>query len=579
MNNTEDRIRGRVSSAILDKVNRLFRNDDAGVWVELLQNARRAGASIVQVEIAEADQACRITVADNGSGIRNFQSLLTLGESEWSPGVRTLEDPAGMGFFALCHSEVEIHSGRKRTTLTPDVFIGRAEAEVNQSEEEIQGTRICFTRTSSRAHLVAALQSVAEFCPLQVCIGEQVLPQHDFLEGSEYREWIDGVEIGIASTFPFGWSHNDDNWNFYGARLRHAFRCPDGWLTRDSRGEWLRNSLHVRFDVRDTASVKLQLPDRRAIVEDDFLRSFERKTLAAVYRFFQRQQFHALPFHNWKEAQKMGVALPEAAPLLTTWHASPQDEFFDSIFEDPATTLLDDTSNVMLVDGDLPNSHTLEAALHAGASLGAELYKEQPAFQGYSWYDRLSLLCNTAVLLDGLPYEEWKHPERERPKRMEIEVVVNSLADGERKLLLPALIHVDSESINEPTFVAVANSPWDGDSQPGPFSVTDFLMWATFSSSDEFGECDSWETQREEYQRVIESTVNEYFGGPRAALLTLLRDAIPWDAHAYLDRLGIHEIRLTRGTGRRNWQVELYPAAAPAAAGVDCDALADVDTA
>lgn len=41
MSNTEDRIRGRVSSAILDKVNRLFRNDDAGVWVELLQNARR----------------------------------------------------------------------------------------------------------------------------------------------------------------------------------------------------------------------------------------------------------------------------------------------------------------------------------------------------------------------------------------------------------------------------------------------------------------------------------------------------------------------------------------------------------
>lgn len=179
------------------------------------------------------------------------------------------------------------------------------------------------------------------------------------------------------------------------------------------------------------------------------------------------------------------------------------------------------------------------AARRRAASFGAEPYKEQPAFQGYSWYDRLSLLCNTAVLLDGLPYEEWKHPERERPKRMEIEVVVNSPADGERKLLLPALIHVDSESINEPTFVAVADSPWDGDSQPGPFSVTDFLMWATFSSSDEFGECDSWERQREEYQRVIESTVNEYFGGPRAALLTLLRDAIPWDAHAYLDRLGI----------------------------------------
>lgn len=79
----DERIRGRVSSAILDKANRLFRNDDAGVWVELLQNARRAGANSVDVEIAEVGDMCRITVADNGSGIQNFQSLLTLGESEW----------------------------------------------------------------------------------------------------------------------------------------------------------------------------------------------------------------------------------------------------------------------------------------------------------------------------------------------------------------------------------------------------------------------------------------------------------------------------------------------------------------
>ena len=99
----------------------------------------------------------------------------------------------------------------------------------------------------------------------------------------------------------------------------------------------------------------------------------------------------------------MGVALPEAAALLTTWHARPQDEFFDPIFDDPATTLLDDISNVMLVDEDLPNSHSLEAVLHAGASLGAELYKKQPTFQGYSWYDRLSLLCNTAVCSTGCP--------------------------------------------------------------------------------------------------------------------------------------------------------------------------------
>lgn len=40
MSKTQQGIRGQISPAILDKVNRLFRNDDAGVWIELLQNAR-----------------------------------------------------------------------------------------------------------------------------------------------------------------------------------------------------------------------------------------------------------------------------------------------------------------------------------------------------------------------------------------------------------------------------------------------------------------------------------------------------------------------------------------------------------
>jgi hypothetical protein len=34
-----------VHDGILEKADHLFRNDDAGVWIELLQNARRAGAS------------------------------------------------------------------------------------------------------------------------------------------------------------------------------------------------------------------------------------------------------------------------------------------------------------------------------------------------------------------------------------------------------------------------------------------------------------------------------------------------------------------------------------------------------
>lgn len=557
MSHTGERIRGEVSPAILDKVNRLFRNDDAGVWVELLQNARRAGASIVQVEIAETDNVCRIVIADNGSGIRDFQNLLTLGRSDWSPAVHTLEDPAGMGFFSLCHSEVEVQSGRKRTTMTPDVFLGKIEADVFESEEETVGTRISFTRQSSKAQLVEALGRVAEFCPLEVRIGNEVLSRHDFLEGAQYREWIDGVEIGIAPVFRWGWSHADDNWNFYGARLRHAFLCPDGCLARDTHGRWSRKSLCVRFDVRDTAALKLQLPDRRAIVEDEWLQSFERKAQGAAYRFFQLQEAHALPFRNWREARDLGIMLSEAVPLLTTWHATPQDEFVEPIFDEPETVRLDDASNVLLVVDGIPNEHSVEGAVQMGASLEADLYREHSAFQGYSWYDQLPLLRDTAVLIDGSPFDVWKRTEQARPKRIDIEVTIQERVSGERELFLPAFIHVDSDSINEPTFVAVSNSPWDGDGRDASFSVTDFLMWATWCSSDNFGECDSWETQRQEYQALVERVVIEYFGGARAALFALLHDVIPWDAHTYLDRLGVSEIRFKRGKGRRIWEVDI----------------------
>jgi len=36
---------------------RLFRNDDAGIWTELLQNARRAGASLIEITIKRDDTA------------------------------------------------------------------------------------------------------------------------------------------------------------------------------------------------------------------------------------------------------------------------------------------------------------------------------------------------------------------------------------------------------------------------------------------------------------------------------------------------------------------------------------------
>src|SRR5712692_9026948 len=187
MKTTVETITGKVNLAMLDKADRLFRNDDEGTLIEVLQNARRAGASTVEVSIEEikANGAeCRITVQDNGRGIENFQSLLTLGASDWSSSeVNEKEDPAGMGFFAMCRSGVEVHSRHRYVNIAPSVFLGKSEARVETSNEFVGSTRIRFTRASTRAALVGALERVVEFYPLEVRLEGQPLPRHEFLQG------------------------------------------------------------------------------------------------------------------------------------------------------------------------------------------------------------------------------------------------------------------------------------------------------------------------------------------------------------------------------------------------------------
>jgi hypothetical protein len=549
-------ITAKVHQGILAKADRLFRNDDAGVWVELLQNARRASATRVDISIDDNQSrpgTCTITIHDSGIGISDFQALLSLGGSGWDGDTQTKEDPAGMGFFALCRSDVQLHSGNHSVHLSPDVFLGKDAAEIVETSDTIQGTRICFTRDSSKAALISSLQQVSEFCPLGVFLDGAQLPQRDFLEGALYREVIDGIEVGFATSFTHGWStYHDKNWNFYGARIDYAVASIDGFFPP---GQASPASLYARFNVLETSRMKLQLPDRRAIIEDEFLKSFLRKARAAAYRFFEKQERHTLPFKSWREAKELGIVLPESACLLYTWHASPPDDGLEPLFDYPERKLLSDCNGIMLVANDVPNEHTIEGALNSGASLLTPLYKEEPQFAGYSWYDALPKITDSEVLIDGTPFEQWRKSSQERPERIHLELTVEDQAGSSHEIRLPVLIHVES-SCDECEFVAVRQSPWDNDDMAGPFSVLDFLVNATFLASDDWGEADSWETQHDAYEEDIERRVNAYFRGPRATLLAILRKAIEWETDRLATELNIGEIRFTRES-EHQWDVQL----------------------
>ena len=559
-------LRASISDGILAKADRLFRNDDAGVFIELLQNSRRAGADLVSIWIEPLEgekHGSNVVFRDNGRGIEDFQRLLTLGGSGWDADVQAAEDPAGMGFFSLCHSDVEVASGDRSVVLSREVFLGKAEANVQTGRTVfVDGTRLIFTRPSTPVQLLGVLKHVTQFFPVQVRVNGEELPRHDFLEGSLHREWIDGVEVGFSTNFRWSPSYSDDNWNFHGLRIRKQLDDIPGLLEFDEHRGWHSKTIETRFNVVETGRVKLQLPDRRAIVEDERFRDFATKVKAAGFRVLQSLGRHVLPFAAWAEAKRLGVELPEASQLLHTWHAAPLDSDLEPMFGRSEPKLLSETGTALLVSGEVENQHTLEAALQTVRIREYQMYQESAQFEGYAWYDRLPRLMETVVLVDGDSIADWKARGVLRPRAMELKVFVEQADRPETVYRLPISIHVEDEEGlawdgGAVDLLAVENSPWDNDKLKGPFDVVEFLIAATFCAGDDV-ECDSWETQKNEFQKDVERKVNEYFRGTRAALLALLEDALTWDVRNYAKEIGVQEIRFRKpAPDTYGWHVEL----------------------
>ena len=78
------RIRGVVGPKVMRQSHELFRGDLATIAQELFQNARRAGATRVEVEHLRGPNGGALTVRDDGRGLADFQDLLTFGGSGWS---------------------------------------------------------------------------------------------------------------------------------------------------------------------------------------------------------------------------------------------------------------------------------------------------------------------------------------------------------------------------------------------------------------------------------------------------------------------------------------------------------------
>ena len=272
-------IRVAVHPDATGKVSRFYNGTNFDILHELLQNARRAGASRVDVEVeVDENDGGTITVRDDGTGITDYQAVLDFGRSEWADDGVGEEDPAGMGLFSLARRRSSITSrsadGEPWTVdLAPEHFDDGASATVRRADKATPiGTTIRFSM-SSRWTRVAEMQvaNVARYYPLPVFVNGEEAPRIPFLEGAERREEWRGLVFGAYRSAGHG------ELNFHGvmvseAGLPRAHTLSEGWS--------------LRVDVQSARELALVLPGRKEVVESPFANEMRREGRMVLLRAF-----------------------------------------------------------------------------------------------------------------------------------------------------------------------------------------------------------------------------------------------------------------------------------------------------
>src|ERR1017187_7285961 len=192
-------IHAGVSSKILNKVDRMFSNRMTQIFIELIQNARRAGATLIKVATLDSPEGTLISFEDNGAGIDDFSKLLHLGDSNWDAETDRKEDPAGMGFFSLIHTGVRVYSKGQYAEITKEAFLGKKDVVVESTSlGPTQGTQLVFTRPTEKAHQVDSdLKTVIKFGPIDAMLNGVAVERKDFLADCVHIKTVNGVRIGI----------------------------------------------------------------------------------------------------------------------------------------------------------------------------------------------------------------------------------------------------------------------------------------------------------------------------------------------------------------------------------------------
>ena len=511
-------IQATIHQDAIQRVSAFFNATTAEVLNELLQNARRSGATEVSITTNESAQT--MTVQDDGEGISDPDALLAFGMSRWDQRTARSEHPAGMGLYSLARRErTEVRSKHSNqpawvVELTPANFTGEIPAkvwEIPGSEDEPTGTSVTFSYKpgpvsyGGNYHDIRAIENAARFYPLPVSLNGKPLEQWPFLKNAEYTKEWQGVRIGVRRNQIQG------RLNFHGI-LVHSAELP---LIKAINEDWTSE-----VDTIDCEHLELTLPARKDVVQTPFIDRLREECFRAIYEAMALHDEPVdVPKAVQKDARKMGVNLPGARPMLPPWKPLKAADSYH-LYSNNRRNAEPAEKGALLLGRTLLSIPDQQALARAMNLLDQEyspdapkLMLADPRLEGYEWYDNIPEITgmDVTVRTEGATLnlkevreqlkEDGNTPpelEDQRPEGIILTLETQDRHGNTSNVSIPAdMVFLDDEGEN-------CLDPWDiqplvtGDSAVTATELTELMEESFFSPSDDKG-ADSYETQREAF--------------------------------------------------------------------------------
>ena len=496
-------IQASIHQDALSRVPSFFNATIREILNELLQNARRAGAT--RVEIATTRES--MTVADDGQGMPDPRALLAFGQSGWDETTTMNEHPAGMGLYTLARQKKVTIRSRCRdgaawqVNLSPDHFTGKLAAPVEtlENRDGTTGTSITLEIPSSTIDIGGEIQAATRHYPIRVYHNGIRIENRDFLENATYIETWKGIRIGV-------FKKEETEMNFHGITVKNP-RLP---TIRDIE----MNHWTVKTDVMDCPDLELTLPARKEVVETPFMNRLRTACRRAIYRAMAGSPEPVdVPKQTQDDARRLGVQMPDARPQLLPWKATTADhlKYWYGSREKPVPV---DGKTTLVMKAHLETGDQ-QALARAASRNGVEerLMQSNDDLRGYRWYDELQHVLDVGITItEGSKSRSLKRMRQDQrePRSRRPDSITFTLRGGRKENPIDLSLPTDLVFQNE-------EEDYEGESIPlvTPDSditveeLAETIVDAFFSPSEDHAE-DSYETQEERHREASERTAMEF---------------------------------------------------------------------